>query len=66
MNVPQNAVYQICINVSVPPNMSDARDLDKKSFKLHLPEQRVQMQINFTELFLMIPSTKIAQMVPLH
>ena len=41
---------------------------DKKSYKRHLlqaPEPLVQNQNNFTELFLMVPSTKIAQMVPL-
>ena len=30
------------------------------------PEPQVQIQNNFTEVFLIIPSTKIAQMVPLH
>ena len=30
------------------------------------PETQVQIQNDFTEVFLIIPSTKIAQMVPLH
>ena len=41
--------------------MRATRALDKKSFKQHLPESLVQIQNNFTELVLMMPSTKIAQ-----
>ena len=41
------------------------RALEKKYLKTISPEPLVQIQNNLLELFLMIPSTRIAQMVPL-
>ena len=61
MNVPHTALYQNCINDSAPPNMGAARALDKNSLTASPPEPLVKIQNNFTELFLIIPSTKIAQ-----
>ena len=55
------STYLICINGSGQPNMRAARALDKKSYKRHLLNQ---IQNNF--MFLMMPYTKIAQMVLLH
>ena len=67
MNVSHDALFQNCINGSTPPNRRAARALDKKSFKQHWPpEPQAQIQNNFTEKILIIPSTEIAQMVPLH
>ena len=44
-----------------------ARAPNKKYIKTTSPsESLVQIQNNFTELFLMMPSTKIAQIVLLH
>ena len=43
-----------------------ARALDKKYLTTFPPERLVQFLNNFTELFLMMHSTKIAQMVPLR
>ena len=44
-----------------------ARALDKKCLLMKFPtEPLIQIQNNFTELFLMSPFTKIAQIVPLH
>ena len=58
MNVLLNALYQNCINGSAPLNRRAARALDKKSFKQPVPELLVQIQDKFTQLFLMMPSTK--------
>ena len=55
MNVPHDALFQNCINGSTPLNR---RAQDKKYFKTSEP--MVQIQNNFTEMFLTIPSTKIA------
>ena len=55
MNVPHDALFQNCINGSAPLNRS-ARVLYKKS-----PEPLAQIQNNFTEIFLIIPSTKFAK-----
>ena len=49
------------------PNKGTARALDKKCLLMTFPcEPLVQIQNNFTELFLIMPLTKIAQMVLLH
>ena len=42
------------------------RALDKKFLSITSPEPQVQIKNKFTVLFLMMPSTKIAEMVPLH
>ena len=41
-------------------------ELQKRFFKMISPEPLVQIQNNFTELFLLIPSTKLAQIVLLR
>ena len=65
MNVPHDALFQNCINGSAPPNRRAARAPDKKYFKRH-PEPPAQIQNNFLELFLIITSITIAQMVLLR
>ena len=67
MHVPRDALFQNCINASAPPNRKAVRSPDKKSFKQHAsaPVPLTQIQNNFTELFLIIPS-KNAQMVTLR
>ena len=64
MNVAHDAPFQNSINGYAPLNRSAARALDKKSFKQHL-EPLANIRNKFTELFLIMPSTKIAQIVPL-
>ena len=45
----------------------NAKALDKTHIEtISLSEPLVQIQINFTELFFMMPYSKIAQMVSLH
>ena len=63
--VPHDALYQNCTSGYTPLNKRVARAPDKKYLKITSPESLVQIQNNFTELLLMMPSTKIAQMVPL-
>ena len=41
------------------------RAIDKKYIQMKSPEPLVQNQNNFTEIFLMLPSTKIDQKVKL-
>ena len=56
-------LYPNCQNGSAVPNKGDARDLDKKFLiTTSAPEPLVQFQNYFTEMFLMMSSTKIAQM----
>ena len=56
-----------CTNSSAPPNKGAARALDKKCLlKTFTSETKVQIQNNFTELLLIMHSSKISQMVPLH
>ena len=62
MNIAHDALFQNCINGSALPNMRTDRATDKKYF----PESLTQIQNNFTGLFLMVHSTEISQMVPLH
>ena len=66
MKFSQDALIQHCKNGYAPPNRGppglQIRNLKKKS----TPEPLTQIQNNFTELFLIIPSTKIAQMVTLR
>ena len=51
-------------NGFTPPNKGAGRALDKKCLLMTFPpEQLVQIQNNFTELFFMMVSTKIAQTV---
>ena len=66
MNVSHYVLYLNCANGCAPLNKRAARALDKNYLKTTSPEPQVQFQNNFTELFLMMPSTKIAQMVPLR
>ena len=64
---PRDAVFQNCINYSAPLNRRAARALDKKSFKRYLfLNHWPQLKNVFTELFLIIPSTKISQIFPLR
>ena len=66
MNVPHAALFQNCINDSAPLNRRVARAPDKIFLKTSPPEPLTLIQNNFTELSLLILSTKIAQMVTLH
>ena len=62
-----NALYQNCIICSAPPHRRAARAPDEKPLKSHLLLNHwSNFKNNFTELFLLVPSTIIAQMVPLH
>ena len=47
-------------------NKGAARALDKKCLLMASPEPLAQIQNDFTELFLIMDSTKFAEMVPLH
>ena len=65
--VPHDAFYQNCTNGSTLMNKGAARALDKKCILMTFPpEPLVQIQNNFTEMFLMMPSSKGAQMGLLH
>ena len=56
-----------CTNSFTQLNTGVARALDDKFLKItSSPEPLVQNQNNFTEMFLMMPSTTIAQMVLLR
>ena len=62
-----NALYQHLTNGSAQPNKWATRVLDKKCLYMTSPlEPLVQIQTYFTEIFLIMPSTKIEQMVLLH
>ena len=64
MNLSHDALLQNCKNGSTPLNKRAARAPDKKkNFLMTSPEQLVQIYNNSTELFFLIPSIKIAQMV---
>ena len=64
MNVPHYALFQNCINGSASPNRRAARAPDKKSFKWYLLLNHwPKFKIISRELFLIIPFTKIAQIV---
>ena len=64
-NVPYNALHQNCTNSLAVPSKKATRVLDKKYLKITSPtEPLIQMQNNFTEIFLMMPSTKIVQRWP--
>ena len=63
MNVPHDALFQNRIKGLAPQNRRAARAPNKKLFKQHL---LTKIQNNFTALFLLIPSTKITQMVTLR
>ena len=61
-----DALYQNCTNGSAQPNKGATRALDKKCRLMTFPpEPLVQIQNNFTELFLILASTKIAQTISL-
>ena len=61
------SLYQNCTNGYAPLNKKTARTPDKKYLQTAFPpEPFVHIQNNFTGLFLMMPSSKIAQMVPVH
>ena len=65
--ISQNCTFQNCTNGSAPLNKRAARAPDKKYLKKTSPfEPLVQIHNISSELFLIIPSTKIAQMVWLH
>ena len=64
--VSRDTLHQNCTNGSAPANTGAARPLDKMFLTTSAPKPLVQIQNNFTELFLMIPFTKIAQMVAHH
>ena len=64
--VPHDALKQTCKNVYTLQNKRAARALDKKYLlATSPPEPLVQIQNYFTDMFLMMPSTKLAQMVTL-
>ena len=63
MNVPHNALFHNCINGSAPPNKRPP-ELQIKNLLNDIWTTDPNAN-NFTELFLWIPSTKIAQMVML-
>ena len=55
--------HQNCTNCSAPLNKSATRAPDNNYlYKTSPPELLVQIQNSFSELFLIIPSTKITQM----
>ena len=60
MNVPHNVLYHNCINGSALLNTRATRAPEKILETTYPPEPLVQIQNNFTELFFMMPSTKIA------
>ena len=62
MNVPFDALFQNCINGSTPMNK---RELQIRNLLNHISWTTGPIQNNFTELFLITPSTNTAQMVPL-
>ena len=55
-----NALYQNCPDGSGPPKKMAARTLDKKYFEIISTEPLIQIQNNFTEMFIIKPSTKFA------
>ena len=64
--VPHDASYLNRTNGSTQPKKWAARALDKKCLLMTLPPERlVQIKNYFTELFLMMTSTEIAQKVSL-
>ena len=64
--VPHDTLYQN-MHKWIHWNKRAARAVDKKYLKTTSPPKPlVQIQNNCTELFLMMPSTKIAQIVLLH
>ena len=65
-NFPNYALFQNCINGSAPTIQEDCQKSRKEIFYTTSPEPLTQIQYNFTELFLMMHSTKISQMVPHH
>ena len=63
MNVHHDALFQNYMNGSAPLNRRASRALDKKSFKQHLLLNHwPKFKKKITKLFLIILSTKIAQM----
>ena len=61
-NVPHEAHYHNCTNGFEALNKKAARAINKKYLLMtSLPKQLVQIQDNFKEIFLMMPSTKIDQ-----
>ena len=60
-----DAFYENCTNGSALLNKGAARALDKKYLPEPSPEPVVQNQNNFTEMVLMLPSTKTDQKVQL-
>ena len=62
-NFPHDAFYNICTNSSAPLNKGVARALDKNFNNIWTTGPNT---INFMELFLMMPSTKVAQIVLLR
>ena len=64
-NCPLNVIYQNCTNGSAPLNEGVTRAPDEKWLLTTSPEPLVQIQNNITEMFLMMPSTKIDQKVQL-
>ena len=58
------AHYHNCTNSLEALNKKVARPIDKKyHYMTSPPQQLVQIQFNSIEMFLMIPSTKIDQIV---
>ena len=64
-SIPHDALYQSCTNGFAPAKMGLAELYNKKYLQMKSPEPLVQNQNNFTEMVLMLPSTKIDQKVQL-
>ena len=58
--IPHNALYLNCKYGSAPPNKMAARSQGEKYLSKTSAESLVQIQNNFTEMFLIMPSAKIA------
>ena len=66
MNVLHDALVQNFINDSAPLSKRLPEHQIRNILKTSPPEPLTQIQNNFTELFLIIPSNKIAQMITLR
>ena len=66
MNGSYNALFQNCINGFAPLKQDGRQSSRLEIFQTTSPPERLaQIQNRFTELFLIMPSTKIEQMVSL-
>ena len=65
MNVPNMPSFKIALMVPLHRTGGPPELQIRNILKTSTPEQLIQIQNNFTKLFLIIPSTKIAQLVTL-